>query len=57
MTNERYWELEMTGHRLTQDEIDEGWHFCPDWDGMLVGPGMHEKEACFCSYEVDNRST
>ena len=21
-------------------EIEQGWHFCPEWDGLLVGEGM-----------------
>lgn len=27
---------------LTPDEIADGWHFCPEWDGLLIGPGMDE---------------
>lgn len=33
---------------LTPEEIAEGWHFCWEWDGLLVGPGMKELEACTC---------
>lgn len=49
MTNERYRDL-MDGEStdLTQAEIDAGWHFCPDWDCMLIGPGMKEMECCDC---------
>lgn len=37
---------------LTQEEIDEGWHFCAsEWDGLLVGPGMFEFEICTCVFE------
>jgi len=36
------------GNRLTSEEIDAGWHFCPDWDGLLIGPGMREMELCLC---------
>ena len=28
----------------TPQEVAEGWHFCPEWDGLLVGPGMIEDE-------------
>lgn len=50
MTDERYWALERSQTLpLTAEEIAEGWHFCPDWDGMLVGP---EEDAiggvCLC---------
>lgn len=33
---------------LTQAEISHGWHFCVDWDGLLVGPGMGEVRHCHC---------
>jgi hypothetical protein len=23
-------------------------HYCPDWDYLLIGPGMPEMEACLC---------
>jgi hypothetical protein len=31
---------------LTLKEIDQGWHWCSDWDGLLVGPGMDEMDSC-----------
>lgn len=34
--------------KLTEEEITNGWHFCYAWDGLLVGPGMMEKEFCHC---------
>lgn len=34
---------------LTKEEIKAGWHFCWDWDGLLIGPGMGEMEHCTCS--------
>ena len=34
---------------LTEDEIKDGWHFCCEWDGLLVGPGMKETEHCQCA--------
>lgn len=50
MTNERWYELESSPEPLlTKEEIDGGWHWCPDWDGMLVGPGMGELDHCLCS--------
>jgi hypothetical protein len=33
---------------LTDEEVKEGWHWCRDWDGMLVGPGMPEVDCCTC---------
>lgn len=34
--------------KLTSDELEQGWHFCWDWDGLLVGPGMMELKHCHC---------
>jgi hypothetical protein len=49
MTNERWKELwENQELELTEQEIVEGWHFCYDWDGLLIGPGMMEMECCTC---------
>jgi hypothetical protein len=33
---------------LTDEEFLSGWHFCWDWDLMLIGPGMPEMESCAC---------
>ena len=32
---------------------DAGYHFCPDWDGMLIGPNWPEAESCSCK-KVNN---
>lgn len=29
-------------------DIGHGWHFCPEWDYMWIGPGCPEMEACCC---------
>jgi len=34
--------------RLTQSEFEEGWHFCDEFDGLLVGPGMSALHCCTC---------
>ena len=44
----RYHHLDRFGGTLAGWEVAEGWHFCPDWDEMLVGPGMPELESCLC---------
>lgn len=48
--NRERWNLLMTtdSEKLSDDEISQGWHFCDDWDGLLIGPGMGEMEACEC---------
>jgi hypothetical protein len=48
MTNERYMEIEKAGCGITQEEWNAGWHWCYDWDCMLVGPGMQAQESCLC---------
>ncbi len=49
MTLERWKELMQSDTlELTQDEIKQGWHFCPCWDGLLIGEGSMETEFCYC---------
>jgi len=49
MTRERYLELERTADlRLTPEEIAAGWHFCWDWDGLLIHDSDPEADACGC---------
>lgn len=31
---------------LTEDEIAAGWHYCYEWDFLLVGPGTDEWDGC-----------
>jgi hypothetical protein len=45
----RYRELETDQNaEFTPKEKEQGWHFCPDWDYMTVGPGMEEQDSCCC---------
>lgn len=45
MNNQRYVELESNEEAtLTPEEMAQGWHWCDDWDYMLIGPGMSEFE-------------
>ena len=49
MTSDRYHKLVANpAEKLTPQELTEGWHFCLDWDLLLVGPGMEEQESCCC---------
>lgn len=34
---------------LSEKEIAAGWHFCLEFDGLLVGPGMTEVLFCDCA--------
>jgi hypothetical protein len=33
---------------LSPEELAAGWHWCNDFDGLLVGPGMDEEQHCAC---------
>lgn len=48
MTEERYNHLMASEVSLTTAETEAGWHFCYEWDGLLVGPGMGELAPCRC---------
>ena len=49
MLPERYRELQFgQDSKLTKEEVEQGWHFCYDWDFLLVGPGTPEEAACVC---------
>lgn len=39
------------GERLTQEEWEQGYHFCGDWDFLLVGPEDVEANGCTCIKE------
>ena len=52
MTKERYTAVsEYENAPLTPEEITEGWHFCHEWDNLLVGPEMGELEPYSCLSE------
>ena len=48
MTPERIYELEVEDGVLTSDEILLGYHFCPDFDFLVVGPEDPEHQICTC---------
>ena len=33
---------------LSDEEYAEGWHFCPEWDDLLIDPKSPEFDACVC---------
>lgn len=47
MTPQRYEKLMSRQARLTKAEVKEGWHYCPEWDGLLIHPS--DPEADFCT--------
>jgi hypothetical protein len=56
MTKKRYAMLRTASihidHRIDQDitdeEFDQGYHYCWDWDGLFIGPDSMEWESCTC---------
>lgn len=34
--------------KLNAAEIIDGWHFCWEWDGLLIHPSHPEAETCQC---------
>lgn len=48
MNGERWSQLNRDGRGLTPEEFAQGWHYCIEWDFLLVGPGMVERDACMC---------
>ena len=49
MSRQRYRELSMSSDmKLTQDEIDDGWFFCCEWDDMLIQKTWEEASCCTC---------
>lgn len=56
MDEERWIELESGKVKhLTKEEMAEGWHWCPEWDYMLVGPGMKELDTCLCKLQKGDK--
>lgn len=52
MSNERYQELmDNPNLWLTAEEIEAGWHFCCEWDYLLIHPSHPEAECCTCHEE------
>lgn len=54
MTDERYKQLNDTNFvcggdaEITPEEFVLGWHWCYEFDGLLVGPACSELEFCHC---------
>ena len=55
MSEDRWMELmkpfeEGDGIMMSKEEIDAGWHWCNDWDGLLIHVDDDEFKACECSW-------
>lgn len=40
---------------LTEEELAEGWHFCLDWDQLLIHKSHREFECCSCPWGDKDR--
>lgn len=50
MTDQRWHDLmDDEALKLNEQEQAQGWHFCPEWDGLLIGPGMGQVGKCGCN--------
>jgi len=45
---DKQYNMIMQRGRVPKDLYAQGWHFCADWDELLIGPGMPEMETCLC---------
>ena len=55
MTRERWLELmqpyaENDGINLTPEEIEAGYHWCEEWDGLLIHVDDDEFVSCTCGF-------
>jgi len=50
MDRERYIRIQNGAEDLTPEEVEDGWHFCPDWDDMLIHVDDDEFQCCPCSW-------
>lgn len=49
MTRKEHYVLERDPEaKLTEEQLKDGWHFCNEWDGMLIHITQPEYEACLC---------
>ncbi len=55
MDKERYNLLmKSDSEKLTEEEIQYGWHFCIEWDERLISPDSPEFECCSCKLGESN---
>jgi hypothetical protein len=50
MDRERYIRIQNGAEDLTPEEVEDGWHFCPEWDDMLIHADDDEFQCCPCSW-------
>lgn len=55
MSEDRWMELmkpfeEGDGIMMSKEEIDAGWHWCEEWDGLLIHVDDDEFVSCTCKF-------
>jgi len=50
MDKKRYYDIMWGGAWLEYEEWKLGWHFCPDYDDLLIGPGMPDWDKCLLTH-------
>jgi hypothetical protein len=50
MNNKRQDELFYNNSLLTEEESNQGWHFCKEFENLLVGPNMTAAFFCPCNH-------
>jgi len=56
MDEKRYIEIEFNGAQLLPEEYRQGFHYCENWNDMLVGPDMPEWDCCNCDISYKRRN-
>jgi hypothetical protein len=41
-----------TDEPFTDHELNQGYHACPEWDGLVIGPEDPEFECCECNIVI-----
>ena len=55
MSPERWLKLDKDPRAvLARYDLLDGWHWCAEWDCLLVGPGMSEILLCKCDLGRDD---
>lgn len=57
ISKDRYSALMREEAELTPEEIKYGWHFCWEFDGLLICPGMPEMQFCKCTHEPEPKTS
>jgi hypothetical protein len=53
---DRYDALMNEKAELTKEEIEDGWHFCCEWDALLIHPSWEESKVCTCLKDWKGKS-